>query len=93
MAWLKVADALNAPIGTELTVKGWVRTRRDSKADGGLSFLAIHDGTCQDPIQMVVRRGLPSMYSLTRLLTLKGLATGDSEPERVASATSCTAQM
>ncbi|HSB71182.1 MAG TPA: asparagine--tRNA ligase [Candidatus Methylomirabilis sp.] len=60
MPWLKVADALKAPVGTELTVKGWVRTRRDSKADGGLSFLAIHDGTCQDPIQVVARSGLPN---------------------------------
>ncbi len=55
MPWRKVVDALKAPVGTELTVKGWVRTRRDSKADGGLSFLAIHDGTCHDPIQVVVR--------------------------------------
>ena len=60
MAWLKVAVALKAPVGTELTVKGWVRTRRDSKADGGLSFLTVHDGTCQDPIQVVVRNTLPN---------------------------------
>ena len=55
MAWLKVVEALKAPVGTELTVKGWVRTRRDSKAEGGLSFLGIHDGTCHDAIQTVVR--------------------------------------
>jgi len=70
MAWLKVADALKAPVGTELTVKGWVRTRRDSKADGGLSFLAIHDGTCHDPIQVVVRNTLPNYPSdVLRLCT------------------------
>jgi asparaginyl-tRNA synthetase len=55
MAWLKVAEALKTAVGTPLTVKGWVRTRRDSKAEGGLSFVAVHDGTCQDPIQVVAR--------------------------------------
>ena len=58
MPWLKVVEALKAPVGTALTVKGWVRTRRDSKADGGLSFITVHDGTCQDPIQVVVRSSL-----------------------------------
>jgi asparaginyl-tRNA synthetase len=38
-------------VGTKVTVEGWIRTRRDSKA--GLSFLAIHDGSCHDPIQVV----------------------------------------
>ena len=53
MAWLKVVDALKAPVGSKVTVKGWVRTRRDSKAEGGLSFIALHDGTCFDAIQIV----------------------------------------
>jgi asparaginyl-tRNA synthetase len=39
------------PIGGRITIEGWVRTRRDSKA--GLSFLAIHDGSCFDPLQVV----------------------------------------
>jgi asparaginyl-tRNA synthetase len=39
------------PLGETVTVKGWVRTRRDSKA--GLSFLQIHDGTCFDAVQVV----------------------------------------
>src|SRR5512139_609866 len=58
MPWLKVVEALTAPVGTECTVKGWVRTRRDSKADGGLSFLAVHDGSCHEPIQAVAPAGL-----------------------------------
>ena len=58
MAWIKVKDALQAPVGTGLTVKGWVRTRRDSKADGGISFLAVSDGTCFDHIQVVARNTL-----------------------------------
>jgi len=60
MAWLKIKEAFRSEPGTELTVKGWVRTRRDSKADGGLSFIAVHDGTCFDPIQAVARGDLPN---------------------------------
>jgi asparaginyl-tRNA synthetase len=58
MTWMKVKDALRAEVGTELTVKGWVRTRRDSKADGGISFLAVSDGTCFDHIQVVAKNTL-----------------------------------
>ena len=54
MTHASVTDVLagNYPVGTPLTVKGWIRTRRDSKA--GISFLAIHDGSCFNPIQAVV---------------------------------------
>jgi asparaginyl-tRNA synthetase len=45
-------------VGTEVTVKGWVRTRRDSKA--GLSFVQVHDGTCFDAIQVVAPNELPN---------------------------------
>jgi len=53
MAWEKIADLLagKIPVGSAVTVKGWVRTRRDSKA--GLSFVQVHDGTCFDPLQVV----------------------------------------
>jgi asparaginyl-tRNA synthetase len=40
-----------------------VRTRRDSKADGGLSFIAVTDGTCFDPIQVVAKSGELPNYS------------------------------
>ncbi|ASJ96856.1 MULTISPECIES: asparagine--tRNA ligase [Shewanella] len=43
-------------IGSQVTVRGWVRTRRDSKA--GISFLAVYDGSCFDPIQGVVPNSL-----------------------------------
>ncbi|MFI3245998.1 MAG: asparagine--tRNA ligase [Ferrimonas sp.] len=45
-------------VGSEVTVRGWVRTRRDSKA--GISFLAVYDGSCFDPIQGVVPNELPN---------------------------------
>ncbi|RTR33373.1 asparagine--tRNA ligase [Shewanella atlantica] len=43
-------------IGSQVTVRGWVRSRRDSKA--GISFLAVYDGSCFDPIQGVVPNSL-----------------------------------
>jgi len=70
MAWVKVRDALASPPGGEVTVKGWVRTRRDSKADGGLSFVQVHDGTCFDPIQVVARKDLANYDAdVSRLTT------------------------
>ena len=41
-----------APQSETVTVKGWVRTRRDSKA--GISFLQLSDGSCFHPVQVVV---------------------------------------
>lgn len=38
-------------VGDTVEIRGWVRTRRDSKA--GFSFLNIHDGSCFDAIQAV----------------------------------------
>jgi asparaginyl-tRNA synthetase len=48
-------------IGQKVTVKGWLRSRRDSKA--GISFLAIHDGSCFDPIQAIAERNLANYQS------------------------------
>ena len=55
------------PVGSEVTVKGWVRTRRDSKA--GLSFIALHDGSCFAPLQVVARPELANYESEVRHLT------------------------
>src|SRR5215212_7287208 len=40
-----------APKEQPVTVKGWVRTRRDSKA--GISFVHISDGSVFHPVQVV----------------------------------------
>ena len=41
-----------APADTPVTLKGWVRTRRDSKA--GISFVHVSDGSSFHPVQVVV---------------------------------------
>jgi asparaginyl-tRNA synthetase len=45
-------------VGSTVTIKGWVRTRRDSKA--GLSFINLHDGSCFDAVQVVANADLPN---------------------------------
>ncbi|MBS2013995.1 MAG: asparagine--tRNA ligase [Deltaproteobacteria bacterium] len=43
-------------VGSKVEVRGWVRTRRDSKA--GLSFVNVTDGSCQAPVQVVAPSAL-----------------------------------
>lgn len=47
--------------GSEVTVKGWVRTRKDSKA--GFSFINLHDGSCFNPIQVIAPAELDNYSS------------------------------
>ena len=49
-----------------VTVKGWVRTRRDSK---GFSFLELNDGSCLANLQVVVDAGTPGAEHLPHLTT------------------------
>lgn len=58
-----ISDILagKVPADSDVSVKGWVRTRRTSKA--GISFVAVHDGSCFDPIQLVVPNDLPNYES------------------------------
>ena len=58
-----ISAALKGQIatGNTVTVKGWLRSKRDSKA--GISFLAIHDGTAFDAIQAVVPADLDNYSS------------------------------
>ena len=51
----------------EVLVKGWVRTRRDSK--GGFSFLEVNDGSCFDNIQVVAPNTLANYESEVLKLT------------------------
>ena len=51
---------------TEMTVAGWVRTRRDSKA--GLSFIELNDGSSYANLQVIAPASLPNYASeITRL--------------------------
>ena len=59
MSEVSVRDLLSGKIapGSKVTLKGWVRTRRDSKQ--GFSFINLHDGSCFDAIQVVADKSIP----------------------------------
>ncbi|MDB2330685.1 asparagine--tRNA ligase [Alteromonas sp.] len=74
MTHAPVVDVLKGKyaVGESVTVKGWVRTRRDSKA--GLSFIALHDGSCFDPVQVIALNSLSNYADIQRLTTGCSLA-------------------
>jgi asparaginyl-tRNA synthetase len=50
--WISVRQARQeSAVGSDREVRGWVRTRRDSK--GGFSFIEINDGSCFGNLQIV----------------------------------------
>jgi len=49
-----------------ITVKGWVRTRRDSK---DFSFLEMNDGSCLANIQCIADTGIPGYEDVTKMTT------------------------
>ena len=69
MTTLTGADILagRAPKDAPVTLKGWVRTRRDSKA--GISFVHVSDGSCFHPVQVVAPNTLANYTDEIRHLT------------------------
>src|SRR5258708_11661339 len=55
------------PQDAAVTVKGWVRTRRDSKA--GISFVHLSDGSSFHPVQVVAPNTLPNYADEVQKLT------------------------
>ncbi|WP_281557644.1 asparagine--tRNA ligase [Thalassomonas sp. RHCl1] len=72
MSVISITDVLAGkyPVNETITVHGWIRTRRDSKA--GISFLAIHDGSCFDAIQAIVPNELDNYQTDVLKLTTGG---------------------
>ncbi|MEO8628974.1 MAG: OB-fold nucleic acid binding domain-containing protein, partial [Betaproteobacteria bacterium] len=56
-----------APADTPITLKGWVRTRRDSKA--GISFVNVSDGSAFHPVQTVAPNTLANYTDAVLHLT------------------------
>ncbi|MEJ8567558.1 asparagine--tRNA ligase [Elongatibacter sediminis] len=69
MSFISIKSALtdSAVVGSRIGVRGWIRTRRDSKA--GLSFLHLNDGSCFDPIQIVAPAELENYEDEVKNLT------------------------
>src|SRR5487761_1436416 len=69
MTTMACADILAgcAAADRAVTLRGWVRTRRDSKA--GISFVHVSDGSTFHPVQVVVPSALPNYASEVLHLT------------------------
>jgi asparaginyl-tRNA synthetase len=68
MAVVSVQQALSGSIapGSEVTVRGWVRTNRASSA---LNFVNVSDGSCFDTIQAVATEALANFESEVKKLS------------------------
>ena len=68
----KIAALLNSesPIDSVL-IKGWVRTRRDSK---NFSFIEVNDGSCLKNIQVIVDDQTPDYNNIKKLTTGSAIA-------------------
>ncbi|MDX9873314.1 MAG: asparagine--tRNA ligase [Spongiibacteraceae bacterium] len=84
MTIVAVRDALNQPelIGQQITVRGWLRSRRDSRA--GISFLALNDGSALSSLQIVAPATLPNYESEVLEMTsgCSLIATGELVPSQ-----------
>ena len=66
--WIPINTARRLEsVGTDREVRGWVRTRRDSK--GGFSFLEINDGSCFGNLQVVAPGELDNYAADVQRLT------------------------
>jgi asparaginyl-tRNA synthetase len=64
----RIKDILHGNLlGHGVLVRGWVRTRRTSKA--GLTFIEVNDGSSLANLQVVAEQHLPNYEELTRLST------------------------
>ena len=67
--WISIQRARQADaIGSVAQIRGWVRTRRDSK--GGFSFIEVNDGSCFGNLQIVADGTLPNYQSDVTTLTV-----------------------
>lgn len=63
----KIKDLIQCPtIGSEVVVKGWVRTKRGSKF---VSFIALNDGSCIHNIQVVAEANRFDEEALKKVTT------------------------
>ncbi len=52
--------------GADVLVKGWIRTRRDSRE---FSFLEINDGSCLMNLQVIASKEMPGFSQVSKLTT------------------------
>jgi asparaginyl-tRNA synthetase len=68
---VSVLDAYSTPVGSEVTLRGWVRSRRDSK---GVTFIELNDGSRFKSLQLVVEGGAVPEETLKHVTTGSSIA-------------------
>ncbi len=61
-----IKQAYLLPVGSKITVRGWVRSRRDSK---GITFIELNDGSRFRSLQLVVESGVVPGETLSQVTT------------------------
>ena len=69
--FFSVKQAYKLTVGTELTLRGWARSRRDSK---GVTFIELNDGSRFKSMQLVVDAGTIPEDTLKQITTGSSLA-------------------
>ena len=68
---VSVKHAFTLPLGAALTLRGWVRSRRDSK---GITFIELNDGSRFKSMQLVVEAGTVPEETLKQVTTGSSIA-------------------
>jgi asparaginyl-tRNA synthetase len=69
--FVSVKQAFDSPVDSEITLRGWVRSRRDSK---GITFIELNDGTRFKSMQLVVEAGVVPEEILRQVTTGSSIA-------------------
>jgi asparaginyl-tRNA synthetase len=64
--FVSVKQALSLAVGSAITLRGWVRSRRDSK---GITFVELNDGSRFKSMQLVVEAGAIAEETLKQITT------------------------
>ena len=68
--FVSVKQAFGLAVGSEIILRGWVRSRRDSK---GITFIELNDGSRFKSMQLVVEAGAIAEEMLKQITTLTEL--------------------
>ena len=71
--FVSVKQALSLAVGSAITLRGWVRSRRDSK---GITFIELNDGSRFKSMQLVVEAGAIAEETLKQITTGSSLEAG-----------------
>src|SRR6266508_5553207 len=69
--FVSVKQAFNLAVCTDVTLRGWVRSRRDSK---GVTFIELNDGSRFKSMQLVVDAGVVPDDTLKQVTTGSSIA-------------------